>query len=98
MKARRKQWIYFTAVQLHIRGDILGISDPEDFPAQTADEGGRLVHRRELWDGNVCGLVHTLPVLDLIKDKPNQLDSINHEMNEQIYVSEEQMDQCTFEN
>lgn len=89
MKARVKQWIYLAAVQYYIGGDILGIRDPEDFPAQTADEGGRLVHRRELWDGDVGGLVHTLPVLDLIKDESNQLASITHsEMNEQRYAGE----------
>lgn len=94
MKAQIKQRTWLATVQYYIRGDILGISDPEDFPAQTADEGGRLVHRWELWDGDVGGLVHTLPVLDLIKDKPNQLVSITHnEMNEQSYVSEKQMHQ-----
>lgn len=71
-----KQHIHLATGQYCIRGVILGISDPEDFPAQTTDEGGRLVHRGELWDGDVGGLVNTLPVLDLIKDQSNQLASI----------------------
>lgn len=72
------QLIYLANVLYQICGDTPGISDPEDFPAQTADEGGGLVHRRELWDGDVGGLVHTLPVLDLMNDEPNQLTSITH--------------------
>lgn len=73
-----------------MRGVILGISDPEDFSAQTTDEGGRLVHRLELWDGDVGRLVNTLPVLDLIKEEPNQSASIIHnEVNKQSYISED---------
>lgn len=71
-----KQHIHLAGVQYYIRGVLLGISDPEDFPAQTTNEGGRLIHRRELWDGDVGGLVNTLPILDLIKEHLNQLASI----------------------
>lgn len=46
--------------------DVLGIGDSEDLSAEATDEGGRLVHGGKLRDGDVCGLVHALPVLDLI--------------------------------
>ena len=52
-----------------MKGDVLGISDSKDFSAETTDEGGRLIHRGKLGDGDVGGLVHTLPVLDLIGSK-----------------------------
>lgn len=62
----------------NIRGHILRISDSEDLSAETANEGGRLIHRGKLWDGDVGGLVHTLPVLDLIrrKERTNQSTSL----------------------
>lgn len=83
-------------MQYYIRGVILGISDSEDFSAQTADEGGRLVHRLELWDGDVGRLVNTLPVLDLIKEEPNPLASLIHnEMNKQSCISEAKMHLCS---
>lgn len=49
-----------------MRGNILGISDSEDLSAETTNEGGRLIHRGKLGDGDVIGLMHTLPVLDLM--------------------------------
>lgn len=45
--------------------DILWICDSQDLSAQTADESGRFIHRGKLRNGDVGGLVHTLPVLDL---------------------------------
>lgn len=73
----------------YIGGVILGISDPEDLPAQATDESGRLIHRRELWDGDVGGLVNTLPVLDLNKEEPIQLAFVIHnEMNKQRCIGE----------
>ena len=47
---------------------LLGIGDSQYLSAKATDERGRLVHRGKLGDGDVGGLVHTLPVLDLSDD------------------------------
>lgn len=59
----------------YISGDILGISDSEDFSAETTNEGGRLIHWRKFWNGDVGGLMHALPVLDLIERKKKPMIS-----------------------
>lgn len=62
-----------TFLQFHcfISEVILGISNSKDLSAEAADKGGRFIHRGKLGDGDVGGLVHTLPILDL-KQRKNQ--------------------------
>lgn len=55
--------------------NLLRISDPQDLPAKTSNESGRLVHWLVFGNGNVCRLVDALPILDL-KNKTNTVTMI----------------------
>lgn len=50
---------------IHTQKYLLWVCDPQDFSAESTNKRYRLIHRRELWNWNMSGLVHTLPVLNL---------------------------------
>lgn len=49
----------------HTQKHLLWVCDPQDFSAESTNKRYRLIHRCELRDWNMSGLVDTLPVLNL---------------------------------
>ena len=51
--------------------DLLGVCNADDLTSQTPNEVDALIHHLELGDRDGCGLVNTLPVLNLVQPETN---------------------------